>query len=184
MVTVPEWIRTKKGLILLGSVAGVSATAGVLVWNYRRRIITIDFAKPSVTGCSTDTQKVTITITDGYHRPLGLKDFYLQVYWNGRAAFKEPVKLKTRPDGTWTATWDETGWYTDKPLHVDRDETLTETWEVTCDGYTASNSYNIIFKACTDFKLCCQWTEEGKTVKGYFCYYTTCPEGTEPCPTA
>jgi len=177
MATFKEFIKSPKGVAtVIGSSAAAVGIVGFYLFQSRRRVISIVFDKPSVKACTPDSQGVTITITDGFGRPLANKEFTLQIYFDSSPAFSEPVKLKTGADGTWRSAWSEQDWFTSSPSHVDTDVSETVTWEVGCDGYTATASYTAVFTACTNFSLCCRWN----TNQGYFCS-PACPSGTTPC---
>jgi hypothetical protein len=173
---VPE-VSPKTVALTVIPIAGVGIGLTFYLWKLRQKIITITFDKPQTNACTPDTQGVTISITDGLGRPLADKEFTLQLYFNGNAG--PQYTLRTGADGTWRTTWSEADWYTDKQIHLDQDVLETVTFEVTCDNQVARNSYTALFKACTNFSLCCRDTSTGEIQ--YHCYITKCPSGTVPC---
>jgi hypothetical protein len=179
MVTFREFIRSPKGIAtVVGASAAAAGVVGFYIMMSRRRVITVAFDKSTVKACTAgETNGVTISIADGFGRPLPFKKFYLQVYFDSYPAFEEPVQLTTGADGTWRLSWSEEDWYSGTAHHVDTQKSETITWEVTCDGQTGYGSYTAVFTACTNFTTCCR-TAEGKV--GYHCT-ATCPPDTTPC---
>jgi hypothetical protein len=150
-LTMPEWMKSPRGMALIGAGIGVPvAIAAFYAYKLRQTIVTVTTSRADQVACDPTTDvTVTVTVTDGFGRPRAFEPLHLEAYIDGGLLGKTDVV--TSPAGDFRFTIGAKDWCR-KSEHIKTDQTATLTITATARNVTGAASITVKFKACEYWK--------------------------------
>jgi hypothetical protein len=147
---VPEWVKSPKGIALIGAGIGIpAAIAAFYIVKLRQTIVTVTTSRPDQIACDPTTDvTVTITVTDGLGRPRAFEPLTIELFIDGMSAGKWDVR--TNPAGAFTFSLPAKGWCS-RVSHTDTEETFMLTIMGTAREASGVAAITVKVKACTNW---------------------------------